>query len=135
VRHALPFRVTVLLWMVLTLTVWNALRLWTAFAWRERLAEFASVPGPVYIGITGAIWLILGSLVLWSLWMATRWRRMLVLASALLYTVWYWGDRLLFQPGRADWLFSAVVNLLLLLHVFYALNSDYFRREAHERQS
>ena len=80
------------------------------------------------------LWMLAGLLNLWALWRGVPWMRTLIAASAFLYTCWYWGDRLLFQPGRPDWLFSAVVNLLLLLHVLYALNSDYFRREAYERQ-
>ena len=30
-----PFRVTLLLWLVLTLTTWNFIRFWTALEWRE----------------------------------------------------------------------------------------------------
>jgi len=134
-RHGLPFRVTVLIWMVLTLTVWNALRLWTAITWRHPLAEFTARPGPLYVGLSGAFWVLAGLFILWSLWNGSAWRRRLLIAGAFLYTLWYWGDRLLFQAGRPDWLFSAVVNLLLLLHVLYTLNSGYFRREAYERQS
>ena len=131
--RGLPFRVTVFVWVVLTLTVWNALRVWTAIAWRSRLTEFASVPGPVYIGISGAVWVLAGLLILWTFWTPVPWRRWLIAAGALLYTLWYWLDRLLFQPARADWPFNAILNLLLVLHVLYTLRSDYFRREAHEQ--
>ncbi len=39
-----PFRVTLLLWLVLFLTAWNALRLWTALAWHNVLNEFSAQP-------------------------------------------------------------------------------------------
>jgi hypothetical protein len=133
-RPGLPFRVTVLIWVVLSLTVWNLLRLWTALTWRARLAEFAPVPGPLYTGLSGGFWVLAGLFVLGSLWKGFPWQRRVLLAGALLYALWYWADRLLFQAARPDWLFNAIVTTLLLLHVFYTLNSDYFRREAYERQ-
>ena len=91
------------------------------------------MPGPLYTGLSGIFWVLVGLLLLGSLWKGLAWRRIL-LAGALLYAIWYWADRLLFQAGRPDWLFNAIVTFLILLHVFYTANSDYFRREAYERQ-
>lgn len=128
-----PARVTVLIWLVLWLSAWNCLRLWTAFAWREPLEEFASRPGPVYIAVSGAFWLAAGLVVLWSLWSRKRWTRGLIAACAAGYTLWYWADRLLFQQLRANWPFILFVNILVILLVVFALKSGFFQREAHEQ--
>ncbi|MGE5250964.1 MAG: hypothetical protein ACM3QS_12235 [Bacteroidota bacterium] len=129
-----PFRVTVFLWMVLILTAWNALRLWTAVSWRAPLAEFAPVPGPLYIGVSAAVWVTLGIFNVWSLWKGKPWTRRLILASGAAYTAWYWLDRLLLQKEHPAWAFTLLLNLLLLLHVLYTARSSYFQREAYEQQ-
>ena len=58
--NKLPFRVTLLYWLVLTLIAWNGLRLWTALAWRDALDEFSAQPIPAIIAISGAIWMVTG---------------------------------------------------------------------------
>jgi hypothetical protein len=133
-RRFAPFRVTVLLWMVLTLTAWNAVRLWTAIAWRERLAEFAPSPGPFYIGLTGAIWTGVGLVVLWAVWKGKPWTLRLLAAGALAYTAWYWADRLLLQQEHANWGFMLLVNVSLLVYVFLTIRWLIHQREAYERE-
>jgi hypothetical protein len=131
--RAAPTRVTVLLWLVLWFTVWNSLRLWTAISWRERLEEFASSPGPLYIGATGLIWAAAGVLTFWSFWKARRWTRNLILGTSVTYTAWYWADRLLLQQPRSNWLFAALLNLLVIIFILFTLRSGFFQREAYER--
>ena len=126
-----PFRVTILLSLVLLLTIWNALRAWTAFSWRNVLTEFSGAP--LYIGISGLIWLGIGIWLLLSLWRQEAYARILLLASAASYTVWIWIERLLLQVPRENWLFALVVNIVLLSFVLFA--SNYWKREAHERKS
>jgi hypothetical protein len=119
--------------VVLTLTAWNAVRVWTAFAWREALAEFAPQPGPLYIGISGAVWVLVGLSVLWALEWRRAWRLRLLVGAASAYTLWYWSDRLILQTWRDNWPFTLTVNVLLLLLVF--ITTTYLKREAYERKS
>ena len=126
-----PFRVTILLSLVLLLTIWNALRVWTAFSWRNVLTEFSGAP--LYIGISGLIWLGIGIWLLLSLWRQEAYARILLFASAASYTVWVWVERLLLQVPRENWLFALVVNIVLLSFVLFA--SNFWKREAHERKS
>ncbi|MFZ5879710.1 MAG: hypothetical protein ACOY0R_10090 [Chloroflexota bacterium] len=126
----LPFRVTLLAWLVLSLTVWNGFRLWTAIAWRDVLGEFASRPGALYIGATGLFWMLLGWLDLWAILRAKSWwTPRLLAASAAGYTAWYWADRLLLQTGRDNWPFTLIVNLLLLGWTWFALRTNIFAKE------
>jgi hypothetical protein len=126
-----PFRVTILLSLVLLLTIWNALRAWTAFSWRNVLTEFSGAP--LYIGISGLIWLGIGIWLLLSLWRQEAYARILLRASAASYTVWVWIERLLLQVPRENRPFALVVNIVLLSFVLFA--SNYWKREAHERKS
>lgn len=129
-----PLRVTLLAWAVLSLTAWNTFRLWTAIAWRDVLGEFASHPGPLYIGATGAFWIALGLTNLWALTARKSWTPRLLTASAMGYTAWYWTDRLFLQAERANWPFTLVVNLFLLGWIWFTLRTNIFatERESHE---
>jgi len=126
-----PFRATILLALVLLLTIWNALRAWTAFSWRNVLTEFSG--GPLYIGVSGLIWVGIGIWLLLSLWRKKANARMLLFASAASYSVWVWIERLFIQTPRENWLFALIVNLVLLSFVLFA--SNFWKREAHERKS
>lgn len=130
-----PFRVTALVWLVLWFTMWNALRLWTAIDWRIRLEEFASRPGALYIGGTGAFFAVLGLGSLWSLFRDKTWSQKLIVTTALVYSAWYWADRLLLQQEHTNWLFALVANLLVLAFIWISLRSWFFRRQINGRDS
>lgn len=125
-----PFHVTILLSLVLLLTVWNALRAWTAFAWRNMLTEFSG--DPLYIGVSGLIWLGIGIWLWLSLLQEKSNARIRLLASATSYSAWIWIDRLFVQTPRENWPFALVMNLVLLSFVLFT--SNYWKREAHERK-
>jgi hypothetical protein len=125
-----PFHVTILLSLVLLLTVWNALRAWTAFAWRNVLTEFSG--DPLYIGVSGLIWLGIGTWLWLSLWQEKSNARIRLLASTIAYSVWIWIERLFIQTPRENWPFALVMNLALLFFVLFT--SNYWKREAHERK-
>jgi hypothetical protein len=132
-----PFGVTILLWLVLSLTAWSSLRLYSAIQWWDVLLEFASPPGPWYIAISGGIWLIASLALLWGLWQATAWIRYAFLGAGASFTVWYWSDRFLFQISNTNWLFALVTNILLLIIlsvcVFVPSTKTFLsKREAHD---
>jgi hypothetical protein len=128
-----PFRVTLLYWLVLTLTAWNGLRLWTALAWQNTLTEFSASPTPVILAISGAFWVVTGIILLWSIWQRKAWAAILLVGVAAGYTVWYWGERLIWQNPQPNWLFAVIVNLALLIFILFT--SKLLAREAHERKN
>jgi hypothetical protein len=133
-----PLSVTILLWLVLSLTVWSGLRLYSAIQWWGTLFEFASSPGPWYITISGGIWLIVSILLLWGMWQAKAWIRFALLGAGAGFSVWYWSDRLLFQMSSANWLFVLLGNILLLIVLTVCVfvpstNTFLSKREAHDR--
>ncbi len=54
--------------LVLMTAVWNLIRLWSSVTYAGVLQKYAAWPGPVYIGITGAVFAGLCAVVLWGLW-------------------------------------------------------------------
>ncbi|MBI3161761.1 MAG: hypothetical protein HYZ23_04595 [Chloroflexi bacterium] len=126
-----PFRVTLLLWLVLCLTAWNAVRLWTALAWQNTLNEFSAQPAPAITALSGGLWLTVGIVLAWGIWQKKAWARILLLGATGSYTVWYWSERLIWQGPRPDWLFAVVVNLAGIIFILFTTKS--LTREAYER--
>jgi len=110
-----PFGVTLLMWMVLTLTVWGALRSVAALHWWDILVEFDSSLGPLYLALTGAGWSVAGCVLLWSMFTGRPWAPPAVLLSAIICLLEYWLERTLFQAPRADLPFALIGTVLILI--------------------
>jgi hypothetical protein len=123
-----PTSVTLLAWMVLSLTVWNGLRLYAAITQWDLLRKYAFRPsihtvgiitlavgiGPFYIAASGAFWFLAGLPLVWGLFRGKPWARPTLLAEAVAYAAWYWFDRLAFQFPHPNWPFALAATLLLL---------------------
>ena len=109
-----PFGVTLLLWMVLSLSAWGIIRSIAALRWWDVLYEFDSSLSPLYLLVTGAVWSVAGVVLLWSMWSAKAWSRLAAVASVLLWLAEYWLERLFFQAPRANLPFAAALSVLLL---------------------
>jgi hypothetical protein len=131
--NKLPFRVTLLYLLVLTLSAWNGLRLWTALAWQSILNEFSAQPPPIITAVSGAVWVITGIILIWSIWQKKVWAAKMLIGVATGYSVWYWSERFLWQNPHPNWLFTVIVNLALF--VFILFTSKLIAREAHERKN
>jgi hypothetical protein len=117
VREKPSLLATLLLFVVLSLTAWHAIRLWTAFAWYDLLQEFAPTPGPVYMALSGTLWIVTGFALLWNIWQKKARAAKMLFWAATSYTVWYWIDRLVFQAPHANWPFILLLNIILLAYV------------------
>ncbi len=137
-RTRLPFRITLLIILVLITTVWSAVRLFTAIAWSSTLQVYEPTLRVAYVGTSGAFWTMAGAFVLWSFWRGKRFSRLTLLVAAGGYAIWAWIDRLLIQPGaHPNWRFDLVVTAVLLIYtgavVLDRHNRIYFDRESHDR--
>ncbi len=135
-RRRLPFRITLLLVLVLITTVLNAVRLYTAISWSSALRTY--MPGLLvaYIAITGAIWMLVGCFVLWSFWRRIRYSRWIFLSAAVVYALWAWADRVLIQPGsHANWQFALIGTLVLLAYVAVVVLNPHHRVYFQKRES
>jgi hypothetical protein len=110
-----PFGVTLFLWMVLSLSVWGAIRLFAALRWWGILYEFDARLSPLYLSITGAGWVLAGGVLLWSLSIRKTWTRWAVPFSISLWLAEYWIERLFFQAPRANLPFVLAASALLLV--------------------
>src|SRR5689334_19457226 len=113
-----PFGVTLLLWLVLSLSAWGAVRLFGAFRWWNVLNEFGARLGPVYLSITGAGGILVGGVLLWSLFSGKSWARLAIPISIVLWVIGYWVERMFFESPRANFPFALIASLLLLVVTF-----------------
>jgi hypothetical protein len=134
-----PFGVTLLLWMVLSLSAWGLIRLVATLRWWDVLSEFKASLSPLYLSITGAGWAVAGTVLLWSMWSGRAWSRLAILTSILLWLAEYWIERLFFQLPRPNLLFTLAMSALLLAVTFAsALNrstKNFFTKSEEHEQS
>jgi hypothetical protein len=110
-----PFGVTLLLWLVLSLSAWGAIRLLAALRLWNELNEFEARLSPLYLSVTGAGWLVAGAALLWGLFRGKWWIHRAILASVVLWIVQYWIERLFFESPRANLLFALIFSILLFI--------------------
>lgn len=133
-----PSNVTSLLLLVLTLTVWNAIRLGTSIADWDVLLEFAPRPGPWYIALSAAFWALSGAALYIALQRQNPRASAFTAAFALGYAAWWWIDRLFLQEPRTNGTFAAFVTVFLLTYsailLYHPRTKEYLRqRERHEQ--
>ena len=133
-----PFGVTLLLWLVLSLSAWGAVRLIAALRFWSMLNEFEARLSPLYLSITGAGWLVAGVVLLWGLFSGKSWTIRAIPASIFLWIVQYWIERIFFQAPRANVSFALIATGLLfivtLISAFNRKTKQFFiRSEEHEQ--
>jgi hypothetical protein len=135
-----PFSVTLLLWMVLSLSAWGAIRSFAALRWWDVLYEFNASLSPFYLLVTGVFWGIAGIVLLWSLWTGKAWSLSAMHGLVLLWLAQYWIERLFFQSPRANLPFAVVSSALLLAVTFAITTNRYIKNfftksEEHEQSN
>ena len=133
-----PFSVTLLLWLVLSLSAWGAVRLFAAFCWWSVLNEFGARLSPLYLSITGAAWIVVGVVLLWSLFSGKSWARLAIPISIFLWVMEYWVERMFFESPRANFSFALIASILLFIvtsiSAFNQKTKRFFiRSEEHEQ--
>lgn len=133
-----PLSVTLLLWLVLSLTAWGAVRLIAALRFWNMLNEFEARLSPWYLFLTGAGWVAVGAVLLWGLFGGKLWAARAILASIAVWIVQYWIERIFFQAPRANISFAIFVTLLLfivtLISAFNRKTKEFLiRSEEHEQ--
>ena len=110
-----PFGVTLLLWLVLSLSAWGLLRFAGTLRWWSLLYENDARLGPMYLSITGAGWALAGIVLLWSIFSRRRWTYVAIPIAVLAWLMEYWIERLFFEAPRSNLVFAIVTSVLVLI--------------------
>jgi hypothetical protein len=133
-----PFGVTLLLWLVLSLSAWGLVRLIAALRWSDLLNEFGARLGLLYLSITGAGWMVAGAVLLWGLFSGRTWTPLAILISISIWLIQYWIERIFFELPRANLVFALIASILLFIVTFISAfnrktNEFFIRSEEHEQ--
>ena len=109
-----PFSVTLLLWLVLMLAAWGAIRFLAAIRWWDVLYEFDARLSPLYLVVTGTGWGAAGCVLLWGILRRKSWTRSAVLASTFGWLVEFWIERAVFESPSPNLPFAAAASCLLI---------------------
>jgi len=108
-----PAGVTIITLLVLSMTAWNSLRTYTTITNWYVLQEFGA--NPYYILLTGLLWTILGVMLLIKIYRRNPSVVLAASAMAVAYYLFYWLDRIFFQPSPApNTIFSIFFSSLTL---------------------
>jgi hypothetical protein len=133
-----PF-VSLLSLFYLGLAAWNGLRLVQGIVFCPTLQEYIARPGPIYVVISGGIWLLIGSVIFWGLRHVKIWAWFAAIVTTAGYIGWYWIDRLALQKPHANWPFALGTTLILIVFSFSILLSpktrQSFLKDTNERKS
>ena len=110
-----PFGVTLLLWLVLSLSAWGAVRLIAALRWWDVLNEFEARLSPVYLSFTGLGWLVAGVVLLWAMFSGKVWTRLAITVAISLWLMGYWIEQFFFESQRANLPFALIISILLFM--------------------
>ena len=118
-----PFGVTLLPWMVLSLSAWGAVRFAASLRWWDVLSEFESRLSPLYLSITGAGWAVAGCALIWGILSRRKWSYTTIPIFFIGWLSIYWIERIFFQSQRANLPFAVTLSLLFLaVTLFCALH-------------
>ncbi|MGD2156907.1 MAG: hypothetical protein PVG14_19570 [Anaerolineales bacterium] len=127
-RSSRPFSVTLLAVLVLILTTlyWlrlvETLRLW---AFLSRAPISLTLLHRIYLAVTGALWGLVGLPLTWGLWRGRTWAPRSLSLIAILYSAYYWLDRLFLavpKIWRPRWPFAVAATVILLVLTFWTLS-------------
>ena len=132
------FGVTLLLWLVLSLSAWGAVRVLGALRWWKVLNEFGARLNPLYLFTTGVAWIVVGIVLLWSLFGGKLWARLAIPVFVFVWIMEYWIERMFFESPRANFFFALISSILLLIVTFATASNQktkkfFIRSEEHEQ--
>ena len=138
--HKRPFGVTLLLWMVLSLSAWGAVRFAASLRWWDVLSEFESSLNPGYLSITGAGWVVAGGVLIMGMLSRRKWSYPAIPIFVILWLSMRWVERIFFQSERANLPFAVILSVIFLaVTVVCALHrsTKHFltRSEEHEQHN
>jgi hypothetical protein len=130
-----PITVTILAILVLIIATTNLIRFWAAIQNWETLVSIGVKPGPGYFALTGLVWGLTGSWLVWVVWQGRPGCKKAIIVFSGLYLLYFWLDRLVFQnhipPQNTP--FVAGIGILVVFYTVFTLllpsNQEFFSRK------
>jgi hypothetical protein len=121
--YSRPLGVTLLAFGVLMIAGFNLVRgIQAAIQWQFLSPLLSGLP--LYQGLSGFLWAVVGVPLAGGLWRGIPWAARLMRWATLLYSVYFWLDRLLLRRGAepANLPFTLGLTALVITFVFWTLS-------------
>lgn len=121
-----PRGVTLLTCLVLFFAVLQLTRFQQSLSRWEYLRDILPF-NPVYLVINGGFWGAVGLILIGAIWYPKNWAPGLMTIVILFYSLNYWIERIILAGNltrNINWPFVAVLNLSILVFVFWQLRRD-----------
>ncbi|HEY59580.1 MAG TPA: hypothetical protein G4N92_02670 [Anaerolineae bacterium] len=106
---------------LLIFTGFGLLRLYGSLTLWEYLQEIGLRSSPLYLAITGGLWVITGVIGIFFHLSKRKWSIAYMRILSLVFSIWFWLDLWIFQPQDRrvhNWEFQLIFNILVLVLVF-----------------
>ena len=136
-----PLSVTLLALGVLSFTGVNCLRFIEVIRQWPLLSSLPLKTSPIFLGLTGLLWTLVGLPIFWGLWRGRPWGARGIKVLMVVYAAIFWIDRLLLvqvPAGGGNWPFLLIANLVVWFIVLWVLSRKPVKKffgEMHDRQS
>ena len=118
-----PTTLKLLCAFVLLFVILNIIRIGGALDQWQVLMAMGPAVLPLYQVISGTIWAVMGLAAIIGLWIRRQWSFWLTCISGMLFTIWYWLERILLAgspDANSNLLFSAILTCVILI-IFYSM--------------
>ena len=119
-----PFLVKLLVAIFLLLSILGWVRLEQAIQNAAFIDQYASAGLPVYLGLSGLVWGLIGLPAVWGLWLGREWVAWAAWIAAAIYPILYWLNWLFAvraPESRENWPFVAGLCIAWFLLVWWVL--------------
>jgi hypothetical protein len=128
-----PGGVKYLIFLTFLIGVWNLIRFLATISFWNLLSEYEIKGGPLFIAISGAVWMIVAFYVGFSVLQAKPWSWGMSLGLLSSYGLWILFDQMVFHTTRINQNFELIITLLWLVMSGIVLSSKYVRNYFHEQ--
>ena len=134
-----PKSVTFIAFLVFIIATINLIRIVQVIKQWQFLSAVLS-HAPIYQLLSGMLWFICGSALVWSIWRGRRNTPLFIILGGVVYSIHYWIDRFAISttPFDSNWLFILIINGLILTVIIWSLtrrNTKTFFGEAYDTGS
>jgi hypothetical protein len=123
-----PFILIALVIMLLFFSFLGWLRFGLAMQNRAFYDQIARTSLSLYLEISGFLWAGASLMAALGDWFRKRWALWLTAACTIIFTIWFWLERLLFSKTitvRTNWIFDAIFNVILLVFIISTVIAVY----------
>lgn len=117
-KRSFSLKLLALGWLIAAIL--SSLRFTQALSNWDLLLTFGEPVLPLSLAVSGVVWMVVGLICAGGIWFKQIWAGWLSMVAAVLFSIWYWLDRVLLtrsQTAQTNTPFALIATFVLLLIV------------------